>query len=105
MDLVWISVLCGILGLLVAGYFTRYVLRQHQGTEKIREISSAIQEVAKAFIHREYRTEIIVVIVVAIILGLLGIASPALGWKAAAFIGYMAMIISRLLIRTAVGVS
>jgi K(+)-stimulated pyrophosphate-energized sodium pump len=84
MDLIWISVLCGILGLLVTGYFIRYVLKQPEGTEKIKEISSAIQEGAKAFIHREYRIEIIVVIVVAIILGLLGIASPALGWKAAA---------------------
>jgi len=87
MDLVWISVICGILGLLVVGYFARYVLKQHQGTERIKEICSAIQEGAMSFIHREYRTELIVVIVVAIVLGILGLASPALGWKpAVAFI-------------------
>ena len=44
MDLVWIGVICGILGGCVVGYFIRYVLRQDPGTEKIREISSAIQE-------------------------------------------------------------
>jgi len=81
MDLVWISVICGILGAGVVVYFARYVLRQPQGTERIREISSAIQEGAMAFIRREYRTEIIVVIVVAIILGLLGFVNPALGWR------------------------
>jgi len=87
MDLVWISVICGILGVGIVGYFVRYVLRQPQGSERIREISSAIHEGAMAFIHREYRTEIIVVIVVALILGFLGFVSPALGWKpAVAFI-------------------
>ena len=84
MDLVWIAVICGILGVVVVGYFTRYVLRQSPGTEKIREISNAVQEGAMAFIHREYRTEIIVVVIVAIILALLGLTSPDLGLKAAA---------------------
>ena len=83
MDLVWIAVICGILGVVVVGYFARYVLRQSPGTEKIREISSAVQEGAMAFIHREYRTEIIVVVIVAIILALLGLTSPDLGLKAA----------------------
>jgi K(+)-stimulated pyrophosphate-energized sodium pump len=77
MDLVWICVICGILGGCVVGYFVRYVLKQDPGTEKIREISGAIQEGALAFIHREYRTESIVVAVIAIILALL----PGLGWK------------------------
>ena len=87
MDLVWISVICAILGGGVVAYFARYVLKQPQGTEKIREISSAIQEGAMAFIRREYRTEVVVVIVVALILGFLGFVNPALGWKpAVAFI-------------------
>jgi len=87
MDLVWISVICAILGGGIVAYFARYVLKQPQGTEKIREISDAIQEGAMAFIRREYRTEVIVVIVVALILGFLGFVNPALGWKpAVAFI-------------------
>jgi K(+)-stimulated pyrophosphate-energized sodium pump len=83
MDLVWISVICAILGGGIVAYFARYVLKQPQGTEKIREISGAIQEGAMAFIRREYRTEVIVVIVVALILGFLGFVNPALGWKPA----------------------
>ena len=87
MDLVWISVISAILGGVIVVYFARYVLKQPQGSEKIREISSAIQEGAMAFIRREYRTEVIVVIVVALILGFLGFVNPALGWKpAVAFI-------------------
>ncbi|MGB9629920.1 MAG: sodium/proton-translocating pyrophosphatase, partial [Thermodesulfobacteriota bacterium] len=77
MDCVWISVTCGILGFGTVLYFVRYVLRQSEGTERIKEISSAIKEGALAFIHREYRTEIIVIIIAAIILALI----PALGWK------------------------
>jgi K(+)-stimulated pyrophosphate-energized sodium pump len=83
MDLVWIAIISSVLGIGVVGYFARYVLRQPEGTERIREISSAIREGAMAFIHREYRTELIVVVVVALILGLLGFASPELGWKTA----------------------
>ncbi len=87
MDLVWIAVICGILGVGVVGYFARYVLKQPAGTERIREITNAIQEGAEAFIRREYRTEIIVVVIIAVILVLLGLASPDLGWKpAVAFI-------------------
>ncbi|MDO8567798.1 MAG: sodium/proton-translocating pyrophosphatase, partial [Dehalococcoidales bacterium] len=82
MDLIWICVISGILGGCAVAYFTRYILRQSEGTERIRELSSAIREGAMAFIRREYRTEIIVVIIVAAILGLLGFATPDLGWKA-----------------------
>jgi K(+)-stimulated pyrophosphate-energized sodium pump len=82
MDLVWISVICAIIGACTVGYFARYILKQSPGTERIKELSSAIQEGAMAFIRREYRTEIMVVIIVAIILGLLGLATPDLGWKA-----------------------
>ncbi|MFH1381930.1 MAG: sodium-translocating pyrophosphatase [Chloroflexota bacterium] len=83
MDLMWISVVAAILGGLVVVYFIRYILKQDEGTEQIKEISGAIKEGAFAFIHREYRTLAVVVIVVAIILGLLGLVSPDLGWKAA----------------------
>lgn len=83
MDLAWIGIICGIVGACVVVYFAKYVLRQDQGTEKIREISKAIQEGAMAFIHREYRTEIVVVIAIAVVLGLLGFVSPDLGWRPA----------------------
>ncbi|MBI2852953.1 MAG: sodium-translocating pyrophosphatase [Chloroflexi bacterium] len=83
MDLVWIAVISGILGAAAVAYFVRSVLRESPGTPRIREISTAIQEGAMAFIGREYRTLAAVVIVVAIILGLLGAVSPDLSWNAA----------------------
>jgi K(+)-stimulated pyrophosphate-energized sodium pump len=71
-----IAVISGVLGLTLAGFMARYVLKQGQGSEKIREIAEAIKEGALAFLGREYRILAIFVVVVAIILG----AIPMLGW-------------------------
>ncbi|MCK4843901.1 MAG: sodium/proton-translocating pyrophosphatase, partial [Dehalococcoidia bacterium] len=85
MDLVWICVIVGLVGAAAVAYFVRYVLRQDQGSERIKEISGAIKEGGLAFIHREYRTLGIVVAVVAIIL--LAAMPAELGWRmAVAFI-------------------
>jgi K(+)-stimulated pyrophosphate-energized sodium pump len=70
------AVIASILGLGVAGFMASYVLRQEQGSEKIREISAAIKEGALAFLGREYRILAIFVVVVGIILGVV----PNLGW-------------------------
>ncbi|UCF74059.1 MAG: sodium-translocating pyrophosphatase [Deltaproteobacteria bacterium] len=75
--------MAGILGAAVVAYFVRYLLRQDQGSEKVREVSEAIKEGGLAFIHREYRSLLIVVVLIAVILGVLGFVTPALGWKAA----------------------
>ena len=79
MDLVWICVIMGLVGAGVVAYFVRYVLRQDEGSARLKQISGAIREGGLAFIHREYRTLIIVVIVVAVILAVV----PALGWRMA----------------------
>jgi len=77
MDLVWICVITGLVAAGVVAFFVRYVLRQDQGSEKLREISAAIKEGGLAFIHREYRTLGIVVVIIAIILAVI----PSLGWR------------------------
>jgi K(+)-stimulated pyrophosphate-energized sodium pump len=77
MDLVWICVIVGLLGAGVVAYFVRYVLRQDQGSERLKEISGAIKEGGLTFIHREYRTLLLVVVVIAIVLGFV----PGLGWQ------------------------
>jgi K(+)-stimulated pyrophosphate-energized sodium pump len=83
MDLVWICIIVGVVGAAVVAYFVRYVLRQDQGSERLKEISGAIREGGLTFIHREYRTLVIVVAIIAIILAVV----PALGWRmAVAFI-------------------
>jgi K(+)-stimulated pyrophosphate-energized sodium pump len=77
MDLVWICIIAGILAAGVVAFFVRYVLKQDQGSEKIKEISAAIKEGGLAFIHREYRTLAIVAVVIAIVLAVI----PSLGWR------------------------
>lgn len=83
MDLMWITVVCAILGLLAVIYFIRYILKQDEGSAKIKELSAAIREGALAFIRREYLIEGIVIIIIAVILALLGFITPELGWKPA----------------------
>jgi len=77
MDLVWICIIAGLVAAGVVAFFVRYVLRQDQGSEKIKEISAAIKEGGLAFIHREYLTLGIVVVIIAIILAVI----PSLGWR------------------------
>jgi len=77
LDLVWICIIAGLVAAGVVAFFVRYVLKQDQGSEKLREISAAIKEGGLAFIHREYRTLGIVVVIIAIILAVI----PSLGWR------------------------
>jgi len=77
MDLVWICIIAGLVAAGVVVFFVRYVLRQDQGSDRIKEISAAIKEGGLAFIHREYRTLGIVVVIIAIILAVI----PSLGWR------------------------
>jgi len=77
MDLVWICIIAGLVAAGIVAFFVRYVLRQDQGSERIKEISAAIKEGGLAFIHREYRTLGIVVVIIAIILAVI----PSLGWR------------------------
>ena len=76
MDPVWIAVITGILGLASAGFLALFVLRQDEGSERIREISTAIKEGALAFLNREYQILGIFVVAIAIVLGIV----PTLGW-------------------------
>ena len=83
MNPILIAVIAGIFGLACAGFMAIYVLKQAQGSEKVREISDAIKEGALVFLGREYRILAIFVVVVAIILGVI----PLLGlWVALSFV-------------------
>jgi len=74
-----ITAVCGGLALVVAAFMAAYVLKQDQGTARIREISEAIKEGALAFLGREYTILVGFVVVVFIVLGLV----PNLGWLVA----------------------
>ena len=76
MNSILIAVLSGVLGLVVAAFLAYYVLKQPQGSEKVRQISAAIKEGALTFLGREYRVLAVFVVAVTIILGIV----PDLGW-------------------------
>jgi len=74
-DPVYGAVTAGLLGLLFVVFLVRYVLKQDEGSEKVKEITGAIKEGALAFLHREYKILCVFVIVVAVLLGIV------LGWR------------------------
>jgi K(+)-stimulated pyrophosphate-energized sodium pump len=68
MDYMFIALICGILGLGFALFSVFYVLKQSEGTDRMKEISKAIKEGAEAFLRREYQILAVFVAVVTIIL-------------------------------------
>jgi len=76
MDSIFLAVIAGIAGLAFAAFLVLYVLRQDEGSERMKDISAAIKEGAMAFLGREYRILAVFVVLVAIVLGVI----PDLGW-------------------------
>ena len=67
--LVWIAPVVGIVALCVAYVLASWIGKQSTGNERMTEIAGFIHEGAMAFLKREYRTMVIVVIALFIILG------------------------------------
>jgi K(+)-stimulated pyrophosphate-energized sodium pump len=114
----WLAIapIAGIVSILFAVYLYFYVSRQDCGTEKMRGISSAIEEGAKAYLKRQYSTLAIFVAVVAVVL-LIAFWSPEIpaqgpsralayvvGSVCSALAGYFGMIVAlKANVRTANG--
>ena len=76
--------MAAIAALVVAGIAARLVLKEDQGSPRVREIAGAISVGASAFLKRQYTTIWAVIIVIAIVL----FAAPGWGWQASvAYIG------------------
>lgn len=83
MDPIYYAVIAGVLGLITAASMAAYVMRQDEGSERMREISAAIKEGAMAFLSREYRIMFVFVAFIALALAFI----PNLGgWVAFAFV-------------------
>ncbi|MHB8740852.1 MAG: sodium-translocating pyrophosphatase, partial [Coriobacteriia bacterium] len=65
----WLAPAAAVLGTIMAAYLGTWVLKQDPGTEKMQEISKAVQEGALAFLLREYRVLVIFAAVVFVVLG------------------------------------
>jgi len=68
-DLQIAIIACGILALLYGVYAIRAVVAAPAGNERMQEIAAAIQEGARAYLNRQYRTIAMVGIVIGILLG------------------------------------
>ncbi|HEX9461165.1 MAG TPA: sodium-translocating pyrophosphatase [Alphaproteobacteria bacterium] len=102
----WIVIVCGVLALIYGAYAYSRVMAAGTGTARMQEIAAAVQEGARAYLNRQYRTIAMAGVVVAIILAAtLGI-HVAIGFIIGAVLsgaaGYIGMNISvRANVRTA----
>lgn len=64
----YLIVIAGIIALLFAGYLSFSVLKADAGTDKMKEISEAIQKGATAFLNRQYKVLLPIAIIIFIIL-------------------------------------
>ncbi len=110
MTIVYAAILCGLIAVAYGIITSRQVLRAPAGNEKMQDIAAAIQEGAKAYLGRQYRTIAVVgVIVLALVWVFLdGMRTPvsavsfALGAVLSGVAGYVGMNISvRANVRTA----
>ena len=52
----WVILAIALVALVFAAYLRREVLEAPEGTEKMKQIAKAIQEGAKAYLNRQFRT-------------------------------------------------
>src|SRR2546428_259630 len=116
LDLSFIIPIAILAGLGFAGILARGILRQDTGSERMREIAGAIQQGARAFLRRQYKTIALIAAALAILFAvalgaqrgfLLGIETAgafALGATLSALSGYVGMHIAiRSNLRSAAG--
>ena len=72
---------CGVLALLYGGWTVRWVLAKSPGNARMQEIAAAIQEGARAYLNRQYRTIAIVGVIIFVL------AWVFLGWQEG--VGYL----------------
>jgi K(+)-stimulated pyrophosphate-energized sodium pump len=95
----FIVFICSILSLLYGGFTIKKILEEPQGSDRMKEISSAIQEGAQAYLNRQYLTISVVGILIALILFYL-MENPfvSCGFVIGAFLsglaGYIGMFVS-----------
>ncbi len=110
--LTWIgipfAILCGFLGLAAAIYLIKSILASPSGNDRMKEIASAIEEGAKAYLARQFRSIAVIAAVLLVLLLIFKDIPTALGFLlgaacslAAGFIGMRVAVMAN--VRTAQG--
>src|SRR5690348_6622203 len=102
----WIALGCAVIAILYGVLSTCWIMKQPSGNERMREIAFAIQEGAKAYLNRQYRTIALAGIVLFLLIGFLISWPAAVGFAIGAILsgaaGYIGMNVSvRSNVRTA----
>jgi K(+)-stimulated pyrophosphate-energized sodium pump len=85
-----LSMVCAAIGLAFAFCLIAVVIRAPSGTERMREISAAVQEGAKAYLNRQVKTISIIAVVIFILLFFFKDHPTAIGFVIGAFCSLVA---------------
>src|SRR6266705_1009499 len=85
-----LSMVCAAIGLAFAFFLIAAVIRAPSGNERMREISAAVQEGAKAYLNRQVKTISVIAVVIFILLFVFKDHSTAIGFVIGAFCSLVA---------------
>jgi len=85
-----IATICGLMAVAYGVLLIMWLLKQPAGDEKMRSVAGAVQEGAKAYLNRQYKTIASVGIVVAVIIFIaLGVTDKGWGFGAKSAVGFV----------------
>jgi K(+)-stimulated pyrophosphate-energized sodium pump len=80
-----LSMLCAVIGLVFAFFLILAIMRHSAGNEKMREISAAVQEGAKAYLNRQVKTISVIAVAIFVLLFFFKDHATAFGFVIGAF--------------------
>ena len=94
----WLAIACGVLAIIYGIVTSKAILSASAGSDEMQRIAAAVQEGAKAYLNRQYRTIAMVGVVIFVILSLLLGLKVGIGFLIGAILsgaaGYIGMHVS-----------